>query len=174
MYTTLVLTVIGPDRPGIVDALSAVIVAHGGGWHRSRMAQLAGQFAGILEVQVPPASQADLCAALGDLRERDLTVSVTRTTPPATGAHPRALMIDLVGHDRPGIIQAVAHALANRGVNVADLRSNTVRAPMSGTPMFEAHALVHLPPVVAIDELRVALEALATDMMVDLSFEAPA
>ncbi len=174
MNTTLVLTVIGPDRPGIVDALSAVIVAHGGGWQQSRMAQLAGQFAGILEVRVPAESEEGLIAALGRLVERELTVTVTRSGPAPEAAAPRTLTVDLMGHDRPGIIQAIAHALASRGVNVVDLRSGTVLAPMSGTVMFEAHALVHLPPVVAAEELQAALEALATDMMVDLTFEAPA
>ena len=52
---TLVLTVVGDDRPGLVDALSGVIAAHDGNWEQSRMAHLAQKFAGILLVQVPDA-----------------------------------------------------------------------------------------------------------------------
>ncbi len=44
----LVLTLIGPDRPGLVEAVAEPIAAHGGNWLESRMAHLAGQFAGIV------------------------------------------------------------------------------------------------------------------------------
>ena len=49
---TLVLTLIGPDRAGLVEAVAAVVADHGGNWLESRMSRLAGQFAGILEVEV--------------------------------------------------------------------------------------------------------------------------
>ena len=51
--TTLVLTVIGDDRSGLVSMLSGVIAQHGGSWERSQMARLAGKFAGIVMVSVP-------------------------------------------------------------------------------------------------------------------------
>ena len=52
--------------------------------------------------------------------------------PPAT--KPRTLTIDLMGHDRPGIIQAIAHALAkDRGalVLVPEIALATPRRPES-------------------------------------------
>ena len=60
----LVLTLIGPDRPGLVEAVAEVIAGHGGNWLESRMAHLAGQFAGILRVEVPGAQVAPLSVAL--------------------------------------------------------------------------------------------------------------
>ena len=48
--TDLVLTLIGPDRPGLVEAVAEVVAAHGGNWLESRMARLAGKFAGILRI----------------------------------------------------------------------------------------------------------------------------
>ena len=49
----LVLTLIGPDRPGLVEAVAQPIAANGGNWLESRMAHLGGKFAGILRVDVP-------------------------------------------------------------------------------------------------------------------------
>ena len=43
---TLVLTVIGDDRAGLVNALAEAVTAHGGNWERSQLAELAGKFAG--------------------------------------------------------------------------------------------------------------------------------
>ena len=45
MSVNLVLTVIGKDRPGIVELLSQIVAAHEGNWLESRMAHLAGEFA---------------------------------------------------------------------------------------------------------------------------------
>jgi glycine cleavage system regulatory protein len=64
MRTSLIVTVIGEDRPGIVDQISDVVLAAGANWEESRMARLAGKFAGILRVSVDPARAADLAAGL--------------------------------------------------------------------------------------------------------------
>ena len=56
MMTSLVLTFIGEDRPGLVSLLSEQIAAFDGNWLESRMARLAGKFAGILLVSVPEAN----------------------------------------------------------------------------------------------------------------------
>jgi glycine cleavage system regulatory protein len=61
----LILTVIGPDRPGLVRALSEAVAARGGSWLESRMARLAGQFAGIVLVDAPESLREDLRALEG-------------------------------------------------------------------------------------------------------------
>ena len=53
MTTSLVFTVIGPDRPGLVGHLAATVADHDGSWLESRMAVLAGQFAGAVLGNVP-------------------------------------------------------------------------------------------------------------------------
>ena len=62
MRDTLVLTVIGPDRTGLVQSVAERITAVGGNWEESRMARLAGQFAGILRVTVDSARTDELVA----------------------------------------------------------------------------------------------------------------
>lgn len=172
MDTTLVLTVIGADRPGIVDALSALVAGRGGSWQRSRMARLAGQFAGVLEVAVPAGERAGLRADLAGLAAQGLTVHVAESAAveaPAEG--PRRLGIRVLGHDRPGIVRRIAAALAADGANVVELESRCAPAPMTGVRMFEATAVVELPVGLEPEDLRGRLEALAGDMMVDLGIE---
>src|SRR6266498_4366947 len=64
MQITLVMTVIGRDRPGLVDSLAGLVAQHGGNWLDSRMSRLGGQFAGILRVQIPVEREAPLVRSL--------------------------------------------------------------------------------------------------------------
>jgi len=73
---SLVVTVIGKDRPGLVESVSAAVEAHGGSWVESRMSHLAGHFAGILRVSVPPANVDALIEALEALRSDGLRVAI--------------------------------------------------------------------------------------------------
>ena len=62
----LVLTIIAADKPGLVERIAQNIAAHGGNWLESRMAHMAGQFAGILRVSVPAENRQALVNALED------------------------------------------------------------------------------------------------------------
>ena len=63
---SLVLTLIGPDRPGLVERVSDVVASHGGNWLESRMAHLAGQFAGKLDIAGVVHGRAAACFVLGE------------------------------------------------------------------------------------------------------------
>lgn len=166
--TRLVLTVIGRDRPGLVDRLSAAIAAADGSWQKSRMARLAGHFAGIVEVAVAADRAGALGEALKALPDLSVDVTVAHAEPPAP--RPRVARLAFVGQDRPGLVQAITHVLARAGANVDELETHSFPSPMSGVPIFEAEAEVHLPADVASDTLRAELEAVAKDLMVDMQF----
>ena len=72
----LVLTLIGRDRPGLVEAVALRVTASGGNWLESRMAHLAGHFAGLLHVEVADDRVRALEAALGELESVGLRVVV--------------------------------------------------------------------------------------------------
>ncbi len=167
---SLVLTVIGPDKPGVVDALSKVVAGHGASWEESRMARLAGQFAGILLVKVPPAQKDALVEALRTLASASLEVVVAHGVPEGE-REGRAAVLSLVGGDRPGIVQRISRALAERGVNVESLETEVARAPMSSELLFHANATLTLPPGVDLATVRRDLEGIASDLMVDLALE---
>jgi glycine cleavage system regulatory protein len=166
--TTFVLTVIGDDRSGLVDALAGVISTHGGNWERSQMARLAGKFAGIVEVTVPGAREDELRAALQPLTEQGLlavTVDAATSTDQLDG--PR-FALTLIGTDRPGLVHSISGALASAGASIEALDTSTSEAPMSGGVLFEARARVVLPAGGSVDSVRTQLEALADHLMVDI------
>lgn len=171
MSATLILTVLGKDRPGLVSALSEQIARHGGNWLESRMARLAGEFAGIVRVSVPEESAEALTAALLGLAAEGLRVSVERGLGEAAAAPALGFTVALMGHDHPGIIRDVTQALAARGVNIEELTTELVSGSMSGTPLFRASARLSAPPGIKAGELREALERLAGDLMVEIALD---
>jgi glycine cleavage system regulatory protein len=170
MNTDLVLTLIGPDRPGLVEAIADTIAAHGGNWLESRMAHLAGRFAGILRVELPADKQALLTAALVRLESRGLRVvlepSLERNRPAST--RQQSMNLELVGLDRPGLVREVSHLLAVQGINVEELVTDRSSAPMSGEMMFRARARLDVPAGVDLSAIRLGLERLAGDLMVEI------
>lgn len=166
---TLVLTVIGNDRSGLVDALAGPIADHGGNWDRSHMARLSGQFAGIVVVTLADEHVDALTGTLEGLTAQGiLDVRVAIAGSRAGTGTSSLVTLRLVGQDRPGIIKEIASALAARDVSIEELETSTASAPMSAEKLFEATATLRLPPEVTTDQLCDALEAIANELMVDL------
>ncbi|KMS65256.1 hypothetical protein BVRB_037820, partial [Beta vulgaris subsp. vulgaris] len=168
---SLVLTVLGRDQPGLVDSLAAIVAEHGGNWVESRMAHLAGQFAGILRVEIAPAQANALSAAVKNLSAQGLESMVCADPTGCTAATGMIAQLDLVGLDQPGIVRKVSQVLATKGVNVEELATECTAAPTTGQSLFHATAQLRLPQGLEIESLRVALEQVAADMMVDLTLE---
>jgi glycine cleavage system regulatory protein len=168
---SLVLTVIGPDRPGLVEALSETIADHSANWLESRMTRLQGRFAGLLRVSVPDANAQDLTDALARLEEHDLGIIVQSSESISTAIESHTLQLELVGQDHPGIVRNLSHVLAERRVNVEELETSVSSAPMSGEALFRAKACLRAPGEVSLDELRETLEKIANELMVDLSLD---
>jgi len=166
----LVLTVLGSDRPGLVELLSRVIAGHGGNWLESRMSRLGGQFAGIIRVEISPSAEPALTGELAALAAQGLTV-VCRSGGEEPAAVRRLVLIDLVGLDRPGIVRDISQALARTGANVEELTSSCESAPMSGEPLFKAAIKISLPAGCDVAPIRGELEEIAANLLVDISLE---
>jgi glycine cleavage system regulatory protein len=169
--TSLVLTILGQDRPGLVDSLAQVVAEHGGNWVESRMAHLAGQFAGILRVEVDAPEAEALTAALKGLANVGLESVVLPDRATQGDERQPLVSLSLVGQDRPGIIREISHVLAAQGVNVEELHTECANAPTTGQSLFRAHAKLRLPPHATALSLREALEKVAEDLMVDITLE---
>ncbi len=167
---SLVVTLVGPDRPGMVNAVSECALAHGANWAESLMANLAGQFAGIVHLQVPMDQCVALTTALRALQTPGMQIIVAEAG--AAGPPPsRRMTLSLVGHDRPGIIQTISAELARQGVSIASLTTAIVSGAMSGEQLFEMSARIDVPESVGIPAIRSGLEGLANELMVDLEFD---
>ncbi len=171
MTMPLVFTFVGADKPGLVEKLAATVAAHGGNWLESRMSELAGQFAGIVQVDVPRVQAAALRAALLALSEHSLSVVVADSRHEAAAGAVRHLRLTILGNDRPGIMREVSHALASRRISVVEMDTSITSAPMSGDPLFEAVARIQVPQTLDLDELNTQLDAIADALTVQIDLE---
>ena len=172
MQTQLVLTIISDDKPGIVELLAQTISQYQGNWLESRMAHLAGKFAGILQVSVATEQCAALTEALLLLTSHGLKVVVETAlnTPKPTG---KEFYFSVIGNDRPGIVHEIAQAFAERDINMGELETACSSMPWSGEPMFEASGLIVVPSTVDMDELYTHLDTIADELAVDIHIESP-
>jgi glycine cleavage system regulatory protein len=164
------MTVIGRDRPGLVESVADLVASHGGNWLESRMSRLGGHFAGILRVEVPAEKEQTLIASLKSLSSRGLSVVVHSDQPQANPPSGRVRMLEIVGHDRPGIVRQISGALAGYGVNVEELQTECASAAMTGETLFKARAKVRVPDAADVEKIRQGLEKIASDLIVDISF----
>jgi len=164
MNCDLIMTVLGPDRAGLVNGLAKTVADHGGNWLESRMARLAGQFAGIARIQCPEESVEGLVAAL-DLP--DLNIQVVRESAKES-SNQLMVSVEVMGNDRPGIVRELTTAIAQAGGNVEEFTTGLESAPMSGHPMFRARGLISLGEGGRVEALREAIEELGEDLTVDL------
>lgn len=163
------MTVLGRDRTGLVESIARLVSEHGGNWLESRMCRLGGEFAGIVRVSLPSANHSALATALQSLEARGLSVVVRPDIAPADDAPRRVTTLELIGHDRPGIVRQITRALAAQDVNVEELSTELLSAPMSGETLFKATATLLLPEQCELPALRREIEKIASDLMVDVS-----
>ncbi|TVP90810.1 MAG: ACT domain-containing protein [Thioalkalivibrio sp.] len=167
MKVSVIVTLLGPDRPGLVSMVSARATAAGANWMESRMAQLAGQFAGLVRLEVEAGAAADLEAALRELEREGLHVTIGRGRDAGAGILHR-VQLDLVGHDHPGIVQEISGVLARHGISIEELETGCEPASMTGELLFRAYAELGVPADTDLHAVQDDLEALANALMVDL------
>lgn len=169
MQTYLVLTATGRDRPGIVDTVTRLIVANDGNVEVSRMARLGGEFALLALVATPEDRAPALVAACAALEREGLVVQARRTeaaTATRYAGHV-SYRVEVRGADHAGIIHSVAHALAERGVNIETMDTDVTAAPLSGAPLFTMEAIVFAPASIGLTALRAELESIGDELGVD-------
>lgn len=163
----LVVTVFAPDQPGQVELIAGCVADHGGNWLESRMAHMAGQFAGILRIGVPAEAHEALKTALLGLAGQGIRVLFADTIVEIPTTR-KPIGMELVGNDRPGIVRDITRLLTRQGVNVERLVTDVRPAPMSSEPLFHAEAILGVPESLSLDDLQGELETLADDLMVEL------
>lgn len=168
----VVLTAVGPDRPGLVNELSTLIRDAGGNIEDSRMAILGGEFAVILLIS-GPASAIERVREIGVHVEGKLGLRcILKDTSPVYPLSDYLLYhLEVSGADRPGIVQAIAAILAGHGINIASLESQLSYAPFSATPMFVLEATLQVPSKTVLAELRSDLVTTCEEENLDFRLE---
>jgi methionyl-tRNA formyltransferase len=167
--TSLIVTAIGGDRPGIVSQISERAQGFGANWAGSRMTNLAGQFAGMVHFEVPTPNAEPLTQALQGLESSGLRIVIARSDTPAAPAGRRIVKVELSGLDRPGIVRDLSRNLAERGVSIDDLHTEIIEGGTSAEHLFKVKALLVVPETLPNEELRQALDTLAKEMVVDIA-----
>ncbi|WP_286265932.1 glycine cleavage system protein R [Thalassotalea atypica] len=160
----LVITFIGPDRPGVVDTFSNIVKQNNGNWQTSSMHHLSGFFAGIFEVAIEASNTENLSSELQSIE--GYTVHIEKAV---TSASQKAdIVLELTANDRSGIIQDISSVIHHQGGNLLKLVSAQENAAHSGQLMFKAKAQIAVDDA-KIESLIAALENIADDLMVDIS-----
>ncbi|MEJ2042608.1 MAG: ACT domain-containing protein [Reinekea sp.] len=162
----IILTIMADDRPGIAQRVAKEIEQYQGNWLESRMATMAGKFAGIVRVDIPQEQMNKAEQALLALREEGVSIHIEQgetKTVLAASEH----LIKVVANDRYGIVHEVTDALAALAVNVTDLHTEIEPASMSGGSLFRAEIEITLTDTQKMDDVVRALEALSPDLMID-------
>jgi len=170
MKTILVISLISDDKPGVVEALAKVIADHGGNWQESRMAHMAGKFAGIVQVSVATEQAESLKIALNAMS--DIRILLDEASPHnSTQGEYRSVVFNAIGNDRPGIVREIAQAFASHGINLAELHTDYTSAPHSGEPLFQAQGELQLPQDIDGDKLNEQLDDIADELGIEIDIE---
>lgn len=135
------------------------------------MSRLAGKFAGVLRVSVPEMQTEALTAALQELEPQGLRLMIDWSGSDEPAEPSQLFKLHLIGNDRVGIIRDISQALAAYGVNIDELNTDYVSAPMSGELLFKADALIRVPYDVSVADLQANLDDLAHELIVDIDLE---
>jgi len=167
--TSLVVSIVGADRHGIVSSLAERAERFGANWATSRMTKLANEFAGTVHFEVPPQNADALAAALRGLESSGLQVVIARSDGARVPTSLRVVELELVGEDRVGIVSKLTKILAERAISIENIHTEIIRSGVSGKQTFKIEAHLLVPAALSVDALQRELGTLAREMMVDIA-----
>jgi len=167
MNECLVMTIIGPDRPGLVSDLAKTVSNHNGNWLESKLALLSGQFAGVVRIECSSTDSEKIITALQSASLHDLKIEIARERTPESKAS-QIISIELIANDRSGIISELTDTISRAGGNIEELESCIENAAHAGHPLFKAEGRISLPEEESSAEFIESLEELSPDLQVSI------
>ena len=167
--TSLVVSIVGADRHGIVSLLADRAQRFGANWAASRLTRLATEFAGTVHFEVPRENADALASALRGLESSGLQIVIARSDGAKVPDSLRSVELELVGEDRLGIVSRLTKILAERSVSIESIHTEIIRSGVSGKQTFKIEAHLLVPAALSVDALRLELGTLASEMMVDIA-----
>lgn len=163
---SLVISIMGKDKPGLVDSLAKCVYKHQGNWQGSSFAHMAGMFTGFVEVHVSEDEKQNLIDALDSIKDLSVQSVAVATSGEINSTK---LTVDVMGNDKTGIVQELTSVLNQFNLNIVTFSSHCESAPNWGSLIFKAKAEIAVPADFDDDALQDALEALANDLVVDIT-----
>ncbi|WP_250884054.1 ACT domain-containing protein [Glaciecola sp. XM2] len=161
----MVLTVVGKDKPGLIEQIAKAVKQADGNWLKSSFCHLSGHFAGFVEVMLPLANHNQLIQACHTLSSLQITL-VPAAIDDINNTREFALIV--TGNDRQGIVNDISHCLANLQVSIKELNTHCQSAPNWGSPLFTAKMQLACAPDLQLDDIQDALEQITDDLVVEL------
>jgi glycine cleavage system transcriptional repressor len=170
MPANIVFTLTGPDRVGLVEDVTRVMLELDGNVETSRAVRLGGEFAILMLVTVPPERVGELDSGFLHLTSSGYRVTIGETEDTYEATHRGWLpyRIEVRGADHEGIIHDIAHGLSQRGISIESMDTGTSEASVSGAPLFHMTALVVVPPELPDSQWRPELQEAAGHANVDI------
>jgi glycine cleavage system regulatory protein len=165
---SLILSVIGSDRPGLTEALAGAVLSAGGNWLESHLSRLGGLYVGSVLVELASDGVEELRSAVRAVDAQGLEVRIAPAVE-GFGAAGDALHFSLVGQDRPGIVRQVTAILSSLGVNIETFDTRLSAEAHSGVPLFHMEARLRLPRELQARNVQAALEEMSGEIVVDIS-----
>jgi len=166
----MVLTVIGKDKVGLINQISAIVEDCGGNWLKSSFCHLAGQFAGFVEVQLSAENCEKLVLTCSELENLQITLapSVYSGDSLSDINLEKSISLTVTGNDRTGIVSQITSTLKRFNVNIQEMQTQCVSAPNWGSLIFTANILISCKSDIDATDLKNAIELLADDLMVEI------
>lgn len=172
MSQQLIISAVGPDRPGIVGELTAHLHSAGANILDSRMVNLRGQFALMILVEAADDVTKVLARNLPDAGSKmGLNLFANPQNPAAQKIDGLHYRLKTYSMDQPGIVARLTNILRQHGVNIEELVAHQESAAFAGSPLFVTEMKLTVPPAVAVRKLRADLEVLCTELNCDVDLE---
>jgi len=173
MAKRFIMTAFGKDRPGIVADVTRILYENGCNLEDNSMTLLADEFTLILLFSSTQDTIEDQLQMECRRLERDKGISAFMRPLPerseAASSHSTPCTLHVEGMDQAGIVYQISQHLADRKVNIVDLKSTVKASPESGTAIYVMDIDIRTPAELSPQQVEEGLSAVADDLHVDIS-----
>jgi glycine cleavage system transcriptional repressor len=168
----LIISAMGPDRPGLVGEFTGLLFSSRANLADSRMVNLRGQFALVMLVEGSDDALRTIRAGLPNEAQRmGLTVTFG-----GEGAAPRtspgmSFKLKTYSMDQPGIVHRITDLLRRHQINIEELETRLESAPFMGSPIFTMELRMIVPQTARVNTLRKDLEGICDQLNCDYDLE---
>lgn len=170
----VIISVLAPDRPGILAAVSKALLDQGGNIQNVSQTILHSVFSGLLMVTLPDDLDDEQLAKALEARIGDPRLHIFVRSPAwAVGDYepPRSqpFVITTLGPDRPGLVAGITRVLARHAVNVTSMRAafKGGSLPANNVMIFE----VDVPEAVSLPALYRDLKDTGAELELEVNIQ---
>ena len=167
MNNSLVRTALGFDKPGIVSELTGIVTEYNGNIQESKMLSLGSEFVVMMLVTIDISIQETLIKALEEVD--GLNISTKNTKLQKLSTDEVHYKIKLNGADNEGIVNVLSNYLTKESMNIVDLETKIINAPVTGAPIFNLKAMTTVSKLKNINEIQSDLSQIANKLGIEIS-----